>query len=143
MDGTASAPDIEELTEQECWHLLRTQPVGRLAVALGHHPDVFPVNFALDGRTVVIRTEGGTKLAGAVLAPEVAFEVDHVDEITESGWSVVVRGRAQEVTALTETEPLERLGLQPWAGPAKARWLRIHPTTVTGRRVGPRLADEP
>jgi nitroimidazol reductase NimA-like FMN-containing flavoprotein (pyridoxamine 5'-phosphate oxidase superfamily) len=157
VQPAAEPPDAEELTVQECWHLLGTEEVGRLAVSVGHHPDVFPVNYAIDtdavaddpvhpdpahhgaaaGRSIVLRTEGGTKLAGAVLAPEVAFEVDRVDADTRSGWSVVCKGRAEEVTALGETERLERLGLRPWAGPPKTRWVRIRPFSVTGRRVGP------
>lgn len=127
----------EELTEQECWRLLDSRSVGRLAVAFGRYPDVFPVNFAVYERTIVLRTEGGSKLAGAVLGPAVAFEVDRVDEITCAGWSVVVKGFAEEVVAIADIAPLEQLDLHTWSAREKTRWVRIHPTEVTGRRVGP------
>ena len=46
----------------ECWELLATQPVGRVAVIVGHYPVVFPVNYAVDDKTIVYRTGAGTKL---------------------------------------------------------------------------------
>jgi nitroimidazol reductase NimA-like FMN-containing flavoprotein (pyridoxamine 5'-phosphate oxidase superfamily) len=40
-------------------------------------PPIFPVNFAVDGDTVVFRADPGTKLAPAS-SGRVAFEVDQV-----------------------------------------------------------------
>jgi hypothetical protein len=44
----------------------------------------------------VIRTDAGSKLAAALRGAPVAFEVDGVDETHQVGWSVVVRGRAED-----------------------------------------------
>ena len=87
---------LEVLDEDECWRLLESRTVGRLAVDVGGHPDIFPVNYVIHDRMVVIRTEAGTKLAGAGLGTSVAFEIDESDESGSSGWSVVVRGRAPQ-----------------------------------------------
>ncbi|MFL6046041.1 MAG: pyridoxamine 5'-phosphate oxidase family protein [Propionibacteriaceae bacterium] len=41
-------------------------------------------------------TDAGSKLAAALRGAPVAFEVDVVDQKRQVGWSVVVRGRAEE-----------------------------------------------
>jgi hypothetical protein len=65
------------------------------------------VNYALDQRAVVVRTHPGTKLSAADHA-NVTFEVDHIDPISRSGWSVLIRGLAEEVTSAHRTELIER-----------------------------------
>ena len=127
--------ELEPLDEPECWALLGRSGIGRLAVAVGRQPDIFPVNYAIDARSIVIRTAAGTKLAGAVLGGRVAFEIDGFDEETHSGWSVVVHGTASEVNTLDDVIHAEDLGLEPWAAGLKDRFLRISPTKVTGRRL--------
>lgn len=129
---------VEWLDRDECLRLLAAEEVGRLAVVDRGAPVVFPVNYALDDETVVFRTDEGTKLGAAGRAPA-CFEVDRFDRRRRTGWSVVVAGRLEEVTAY-DTATLERvraLAVDPWAGGAKAHWLRLAPGRITGRRVGP------
>jgi nitroimidazol reductase NimA-like FMN-containing flavoprotein (pyridoxamine 5'-phosphate oxidase superfamily) len=45
-----------EIPVDECYRLLRTQQVGRLGVNAEHYPLIFPVNYGMDGDTIVIRT---------------------------------------------------------------------------------------
>ena len=128
---------IEWLDRDECLRLLAGDEVGRLAVVEGRVPVVFPVNYALDGDTVVIRTDAGTKLGAAGRAPA-CFEVDCLDRPTRTGWSVLVTGRLEEVTPW-DTDLFRRvtaLSVEPWAGGDKAHWLRLVPGRITGRRVG-------
>jgi nitroimidazol reductase NimA-like FMN-containing flavoprotein (pyridoxamine 5'-phosphate oxidase superfamily) len=40
----------------ECWELLATQRVGRVAVIVGHYPLVFPVKYAVDDKKILYRT---------------------------------------------------------------------------------------
>jgi uncharacterized protein len=98
-------PELQVLSGVECYRLLAAQQVGRLGVDAGHYPVIFPVNYALDGEAILIRTEPGTKLPAADYA-NVTFEVDDIDRQTRSGWSVLVRGVAEEVTAARRGEPL-------------------------------------
>ena len=51
------------LGEDDCWQLLARTEVGRLAVAIHNVPEIFPVNFVIDNRTILFRTDEGTKLA--------------------------------------------------------------------------------
>ena len=97
----------EELSVGECLQLLGAHQFGRVAVVVDGRPVVFPVNYALEGDSVVFRTAPGTKLSGAALG-HVAFEIDEVDETTQTGWSVIVQGVGNEITS-TLDERSERL----------------------------------
>ncbi len=135
-----STPDtrtgLETLSTDECWRLLGEHEVGRLAVSINHHPDIFPVNYRVQDETILVHTGAGLKLAAATLGPSVAFEVDVIDEERHTGWSVVVHGPAVEVTALDELLDVEDTGgVDTWADSEKTRYFRITPTEVTGRRV--------
>jgi nitroimidazol reductase NimA-like FMN-containing flavoprotein (pyridoxamine 5'-phosphate oxidase superfamily) len=125
---------IRHLTESECWSLLRSVDVGRLAVAIGDHPDLFPINHFVDGNSIVFRSAAGTKLAASVLGRSVAFEVDGYDADDGEAWSVVVKGRARLVENMFEYLEAEQLPLFPWHQGAKPNIVRIEPDDVTGRR---------
>ena len=128
-----------EIPVDECYRLLRTQQVGRLGVNAEHYPLIFPVNYGMDGDTIVIRTSPGTKLTAASHA-NVTFEVDEIDQYARSGWSVLVRGLAEEVTEAHGPELVQRthdVGVRPWAPGEHGHWLRLIPHHVTGRRVVP------
>lgn len=122
------------LEPDECWPLLRDAEVGRLAVAIADHPDIFPVNFVVDHATVVFRTAEGTKLAAAVLGHSVAFEIDGYEPASGSAWSVVVKGRATEIARMHDLFDALDLPLFPWHAGPKHRFVRIVPESVTGRR---------
>lgn len=124
-----------ELTKGECFGLLARQQVGRVAVVDDRGPVVFPVNFVLDRHMVVFRTDEGTKLDAAAGGSRVAFEIDGIDAAAHTGWSVVVRGEAVEVTDRQELARLRKLPLFPWAPGARSRYVRILPSKLTGRRI--------
>ncbi len=125
----------DELTREECFRLLAGEHLGRVAVTDDRGPLVFPVNFVLDRHTVVFRTEPGTKLDVAARGGQVCFEVDGADEAARTGWSVLVRGEAVEVTDQAELARLRRLPLQPWAPGERDRYVRILPAALSGRRI--------
>ena len=130
---------LDEIDPEECWELLATQPIGRVAVIVGHYPLVFPVNFAVDGRQVVFRTAAGAKL-WAIRRANVTFEVDAFDVSHRSGWSVLIRGAAQEVTPernpLLSARSAER-GALPWAPGPRERLVRVVSDSISGRRIRP------
>ena len=61
-----SEQPFETLDEQQCQHLLASKDIGRIAFSVQGEPEIFPVNYAADGSTVVFRTGEGTKLQLAV-----------------------------------------------------------------------------
>jgi uncharacterized protein len=124
-----------ELTEAECHKLLAERHLGRLALDDQDGPLVLPVNYVLDEGTVLFRTGEGGVLHGAARGGRVAFEVDAVEEASRTGWSVLVRGRAAEVTDPAELTRVRRLALSPWAPGRRDRYVRIRPERITGRRI--------
>ena len=124
---------LRETTASESWALLREGIVGRLAVISDGAPEIFPVNYAVDHGTVVIRTAGGTKHEAA-RKRRVAFEIDGYDLHAGEAWSVVLKGRAVEVHDVDEAIELMSLPLFPWARGSKPHLLRVVPDSVTGRR---------
>jgi nitroimidazol reductase NimA-like FMN-containing flavoprotein (pyridoxamine 5'-phosphate oxidase superfamily) len=128
------------LDTDTCWDLVGQADVGRLAVSIADHPDIFPVNFVVDHGTVVFRTAEGTKLAGAVLGRAVAFEVDGYDPAAGDAWSVVIKGRARELERMQDVFDALDLPLFPWHASPKHRFVRIEPDEVSGRRF--HVADE-
>ena len=139
-----SAPEVEprrfgELDYDECLRRLASRDVGRLSVIVGHYPQIFVVNYRLDDFVVVFRTHAGTKLDAANHA-NVGFQVDHIDEATRSGWSVLIQGMAEDVTdriADSTTERSRDLGIVPWVPGDNPRLVRILPAHITGRELTP------
>jgi hypothetical protein len=129
---------VVELNEAECLSLIGEEGVGRIGFIEGGRVYVFPVNYIRDGRAVAFRTESGSALQRAATS-EVAFEVDGVHEPSRSGWSVLVRGVARVVTDVIDLpeQSFFRHGVAPWEPGPKGEWVRIVPSEITGRRVGP------
>ena len=133
----ASEAGITELGEQHCWSLLASHQIGRLGVHADLFPLIFVVNYDLDGATIIIRTHSGTKLANCHQT-RVSFEVDDIDHVTRSGWSVLVRAIAGTVTGAERDQLIERTRahpVQPWAPGEHGHWLRLTPLLITGRRL--------
>ena len=122
---------IEAIPRDECLRLLASVPLGRFVRVVGGAPHVVPVNHVVDGDGIVFRSDGRKH-------GRVAFEADSYDQDTRSGWSVVVHGDAEEVTRFDDPETWTRvheLPVDPWAGGEKGHWIRIRPTSITGRRL--------
>lgn len=137
MMGERLVPEVrlQELTKSECFALLAHEYLGRVAVVDDRGPVVFPVNFVLDRHMVVFCTAEGTKLDAASRGSKVAFEIDGTDTVAHTGWSVLVRGEAIEVTDPTELARMRKLPLSPWAPGAITHYVRILPAVLTGRRI--------
>ena len=133
MAADEPVPGVTNLEANACWALLRSHEVGRLAVSIDDRPEIFPINYVVDHGTVVFRTTEGTKLAGAVQR-DVAFEADGYEPETGEAWSVVVKGRAEEISRGQELLDTADLPLFPWHAAPKQRFVRIVAAEITGRR---------
>lgn len=132
-----SRSGLEVLSHDECVRLLAEHEVGRLVVVVRGAPHIVPVNYVFDGDAVVFRSDAGTKL-DAGEGHRVAFEIDGFDTAARTGWSVVVHGRASEITEWDDpsvTAARSRLAPTPWAGGAKRHWVRVEADTISGRRI--------
>ncbi|MGW4806200.1 helix-turn-helix domain-containing protein [Kitasatospora sp. NPDC004272] len=131
----APRPVLVRLTEEECWEKVDARGVGRIALPGDPEPAVFPVNYTVDRGSVVYRThEHGA--AAAAPGTAVSFEVDRIDDHRHTGWSVLVTGTAERIEDHGTLQRLMRdLAVQPWAGGPRTLWIRIRPTSVSGRRI--------
>jgi len=130
-DGPLLRGNLAELSRDECFELLRTQPVGRLAVVDDDGPPlVVPVNYVVVGEAIVFRSDAGLKLRLLRRRP-VSFQADFVDAYHHTGWSVLAHGIGYEASHW-ETD---HLPLVPWAEGEKGQWIRIAVDGITGRRL--------
>ncbi|MFD5879612.1 pyridoxamine 5'-phosphate oxidase family protein [Streptomyces yangpuensis] len=129
--GTTLVP----LGESECRDLLGTHGVGRIAVFTSEGPVVLPVNYLMAGTDIAFRTSA-VSVVGRSAGAEAAFEIDHIDDVTASGWSVLAVGALEGVA---DPDVLRHLNAtarsSPWAGGVRDQWMRLTPARVTGRRV--------
>ena len=102
---------VTELTSEECWEMLRNEEFGRLAYRLVDEVHITPINYAVQGGSLLFRTAEGNKLLAVVMGSEVAFEIDRYDE--ESARSVVVRGTARLLPE-DEAHRADNVPLRPW-----------------------------
>lgn len=105
--------DLGVLDEFTCLRLLGSSPIGRLGFSARGLPVIFPVNYFLDGRTIIFRSEAGEKTRAAAHRDVACLEIDQFDAFEHSGWSVLVTGRLGLVGPERE-EALRRLPLTPW-----------------------------
>ncbi len=137
-----SADDpVTVLSEDDCWSLLSSVSMGRLVTIMGGRPEIFPVNFVTQRRTVLFRTAQGTKLYSAVMSDQVAFEAD--DHAAADGWSVIIKGRAHLLSAPTEILDAQEAPLLSWPATLKPHYVRVIALEITGRRFkfGPEPRD--
>lgn len=133
MNTNSTAAELH-LGLSDCWALVRSTPVGRVAVSVSGRPDILPVNHLVDHGTVVFRSGPGTKLLAAIGGEPVAFEVDGWDPGAGEAWSVVVKGHAEVITDMDELIASTGWPLFPWHDGPKPSFVRIVPGEVTGRR---------
>jgi uncharacterized protein len=124
------------LSERQCRLLLGHERVGRVAVSQDAQLAVFPVNYSVVSDEILFFTGEGTKLRAATANARVTFEVDHVDPVAETGWSVMVVGLTREVTEPDVVAGARASGLRPWAHGDRSHLVALTIEVVSGRRTG-------
>lgn len=119
-----------DLTPEQCWELLRADELGRLAFRMTDEVHLVPINYAVDGETILFRTAEGNKLLGLTMHPEVVFEIDAYE--SDRAHSVIVRGIARRLEE-DEEHRAENVPLRPWVSTPKYNVVEIRPTEITGR----------
>jgi nitroimidazol reductase NimA-like FMN-containing flavoprotein (pyridoxamine 5'-phosphate oxidase superfamily) len=123
-----------EIPSDDCLGLLGSVSVGRIAWIQDDVPRILPVNHRILNGQVMIRTGEGSDLATHAVGAPVAFEVDNVDFVHLTGWSVIVNGTCRAVDD-DRIRGLALDSLTSWVEGAKAQVLTIESTSVTGRRI--------
>jgi len=134
MTRDSTPEGLEILTEDECQRLLDGAGIGRLAMPGRGAPEVRPVNFVLDDDVVIVRTGEGRILEAARQRAAVALEIDEIDRVEHTGWSVIVTGTMSE---RSNDESTRALPLRAWGSGQKDRFVAISLDAVSGRRIPP------
>jgi uncharacterized protein len=131
---TDSEAELEEISEAECLEILGQHRLGRIAIVVDGQPQIFPVNYAMSGRIIALRTGAGSKLSYAPTS-KVCFEIDEYDA-SGVGWSVMVQGIAVDATDAFDDVSWAARAVEAWplAPGVKSYRIAIEPSKITGRR---------
>jgi uncharacterized protein len=126
---------ISPLGVDECLQLLGECYVGRLAFVLDGQPEIRPVNYIFHEGMVVFRMGLGRTVDHLAEGVPAVFEIDDVEPTYHEAWSVIVKGRTEEVWDPDELERYRELPLHPWAPGERLHYLRLLPSSISGRRI--------
>lgn len=126
-----SSGHLLTIDPDDCRRLVAGDTVGRVSWVSAHRGlQVLPVNYVLDEDRIVFRTDPSSTLAELTEPVEVVFQVDDIDRLTATGWSVVARGRTAAASSSdTIAEP------RPWAPGRRDLTIVIVVESLTGRVV--------
>jgi nitroimidazol reductase NimA-like FMN-containing flavoprotein (pyridoxamine 5'-phosphate oxidase superfamily) len=125
-----------ELSDEECWRLLGSRSIGRVAFWTDDGPQIYPLNYVVDSDRIVLRVSAYGPLIINSEHGEVAFEVDEVDGELHTGWSLIAVGTASVLEGDEAHEMSNLRRLQPWAGGSRSAYVAIAPRRLTGRKFG-------
>lgn len=135
-----STAEIWPLDYKQCLAFMRTQAIGRLVFTEQALPAVRPVNFSLVQGEIVLRL-GWSPWVRRLDRSVVAFEVDQIDQVDHTGWSVVVVGKARLVRDIDNLVSLADPLRPSWAPGPRDQVLAIDMEQVTGRQL--RTVNQP
>jgi len=118
------------LSEQECWELLASASVGRLALSVRALPVILPAQYFLDGRRLVVCLGHHGLPERALDETVVAFAADSIDPVTRMGWLVQVQGRSVIPRGL-------RIDTDCGWPASQAQVVQIEPGRISGQRMYP------
>ena len=130
---------LVEVLTFDCWQLLETAEIARFAWNGPRGVAMVPVNYTVADGALWFRTTPYTEHAREAGGQWVAVEVDSIDPVERSGWSVVVRGVAELLDPADVPDlPID---LTVWPEGRRNLLVRIDPVEVTGRRLLPAAND--
>jgi uncharacterized protein len=134
-DTDTADSGFAELSGPACWALLPRSGVARLAWSdPAGRIMVVPVNYGLDGRTVILRTGDTALLEAARAGRRCAFQVDDIEPALRSGWTVLIDATVVEVDDEDVVDRLARL-VDPWVRGPLPHVLLLQATGISGRSL--------
>ncbi len=126
---------LRELSTEECWAHLTAHSLGRIAYVDRDGPLILPFNYLARDGLIWLRTVSYSSLAIHLPGQQAAFAVDHADEHQHTGWSVLVRGRAEHTPGVHPAVPEGGPDPTPWPEGLRSMVFCLTPTAVTGRAL--------
>ena len=124
----------------DAWSCSPTGGVGRLVFTTRYGPTALPVEYKIDGGSIVLGTwdpvfDEDLRTGIQYADYQVAVEVDQIDQQAHKGWIVLARGAAHHLDTEAERAPYINAGLEPWVEDVPAHFIRVSPTNLFGVRV--------
>jgi nitroimidazol reductase NimA-like FMN-containing flavoprotein (pyridoxamine 5'-phosphate oxidase superfamily) len=123
-------PAVSPLATEECWRLIDTATLGRLAFSRRALPVVYPVRFTASGRSLWFWLDTPALQEAAMSSDVVCFEVDAWAPML-GGWSVLVTGHLHALTAPWPVHDAATAATATDDGCAA----RLVPSVISGRRI--------
>lgn len=136
LDSSPGTAELSEIGSLRCAQLLGTKTIGRISWAAADGPLILPVTYSWGHQVITFRTSPYSVLSELVRPCDAAFEVDDFDQHAQTGWSVLVLGRAGPAF-----QPAMSCGLAdttsslPWALSVRNLYIQIKAHRITGRLV--------
>jgi uncharacterized protein len=134
VDQQAKA--VGPLDDDECRALLKTVTSGRLALSVRALPVVLTVNYLVQEPRLILSVTSGAGVRAACDGTVVAFQVDGIDVPSETGWNVLVQGRARLLQTGAELVAAEEALSMIWADPDTNIYVSLGIDLMTGHRLG-------
>lgn len=128
-------PHLVVLEPDRSWALLGNSGVGRIVFNSADGPVALPVNYAVSGRDILLRTCEDTVIARIDTSERVSFEADRIDDAMSKGWSVVVQATCEQLGADCKMDETFGMLVDPWAGGRRQHWVRLRARSIAGRAV--------
>lgn len=125
--------NLVELDRARCLELIGLGGIGRVVFVDVRGPVALPVSYAVVDGDIVFRTERSTSIALGSQGHHISFEVDHIDDRFEKGWSVLVSGTGRPVEHSGELE--RALPARAGASSERENYVRLVPELITGRQL--------
>jgi len=117
----------DPLSEADCWALLASESVGRLALSIQALPAILPVQYYLDADQIALCLGHNHVPSRAVTNTVAAFSTDAIDATTSQGWSVQIVGTLA---------PPQPIGVTTDCGqPTAGQIVHLAPATMAGQRL--------
>ncbi len=140
--------DIDEMSSQEIYELLRKVGYGHLGFTHEGKPYVMPMHYYLEGEEIYMFTTEGMKTHDIDASPEICLQVEEIVNDPLHWRSVIVSGQAKRLTEQPEISRIWQLikEINPTLSPALNRtWIdswgraevvaiyQVYPSEMSGR----------
>jgi uncharacterized protein len=101
--------DIDEMSSQEIYDLLRKIGYGHLGFIHEGKPYVMPMHYYLEGEEIYMFTTEGMKTHDIDASPEICLQVEEIINDPLHWRSVIVAGQAKRLTEKLDIERVRKL----------------------------------
>lgn len=124
---------IIHLSDEQAWHILQSNQIGRIATAREGAPEIYPVSYIIHDWKIYFRTGTESRLRRETEGKLVAFEA--ATQMLEDFSSTVVLGTTRALGEPGAGDELDQIPIVDFAPNVDYIWMEIKPEVVRGRQL--------